>query len=356
MSFLKSVPFWILGLLILGLLILVHESGHFLFGRLFKFKINEFSVGMGPKLISKEKKGIVYSLRAIPLGGFVAFYGEEAEDCDDPQSLNNKPWWQRAIVMFAGAGFNILFAFLCIGILVCAVGYTAPKLSDISEQSALYSQAQPNDIIYAVNGKTVLNPDHMAEMLAEIPDKESAEFTCLRNGEKYTFTAPRYFDENSQKYIFGITYSYDTVKENIFSSIGYSVKYNVYLTKVTYRFLGQLFTGKADVSQVTGPVSTIGTIGEIIQETAEYDVIPVNQRIREVVVLIINFLGIISMNLAIMNLLPFPALDGFRLVFAIIEGITKKRIPKKAEAIINACGLVVLIGLIIVLEVSKLFT
>lgn len=355
MEILKSIPFWIIGLLILGFLILIHECGHYITGRLLNFKINEFSVGMGPKIFSKEKNEIVYSLRAIPMGGFVAFCGEDEENEDDPRAMNNMPWWKRAIVMFSGAGFNIVFAFIVTALLICFVGYNAPKLESVTANTPASEVLYQGDIIYSVNGKQVLFSGQLSEMLNDIGNEENINLTVIRNGEKTEVLTKRYFDSENDKYLLGITYSSGEVRTGFFSSFAYSAKYNWYMTEATYKFLWQMITGTADMSQVTGPISTIDTIGGYVQEVAEYEGVDLSVRVKNVILVIINFLAVISMNLAVMNLLPFPALDGFRLLFALIEGVTHKHIPRKAEGIINAVGLFILFGFVALLEISKLF-
>jgi len=354
---LGSIPFLIIAVLMLGLLILVHELGHFITGRILGFKINEFSIGMGPKIFSKEKKGILYSLRAIPMGGFVAFEGEDDEN-DDPRAMNNMPWYKRAVVMFAGAGFNILFAFLLTAILVCSVGYYAPKLDSIDEKSSLYGIAQSGDIICEVNGKKLVSPNDFTIEIQKIDDNDDIELTVLRNGEQLKYKTKRYFDETENKYLIGIRYGYGVVNLNVFQSLGYSFRYNVWMTKTMYQTLGQLVTGKIGLEGVTGPISTIGAIGGMVEESANGEAVKelsAMDRIRQTVIMITELLVIISMNLAIMNLLPIPALDGFRLLFALIEGITKYHIPRKIEGIINAVGLIALISIMVILEISKLF-
>lgn len=355
----SSIPFIIIAILMLGILILVHELGHFVTGRILGFKINEFSIGMGPKIVSKEKKGIIYSLRAIPMGGFVAFQGEDEED-DDPRAMNNMPWYKRAIVMFSGAGFNILFSFLVTAILVSSVGYYVPKIVDVNENSHLYNIAQSGDVIYAVNDKTLLSINEFQTELDKIGNDENITLTVLRDGEKIKYGTKRYFDSEENRYMIGITQSYAVVDLNIIESFGYSFRYNVYMTKTMYSTLWDLVTGQLEngLKDVTGPISTIGQIGTIVEDSAngEYaQTLPLNERIVQTISVITELLVIISMNLAIMNLLPIPALDGFRLLFALIEGITKKHIPRKIEGIINAVGLIGIVGLMVVLEVSKLF-
>lgn len=351
--------FIIIAILMLGILILVHETGHFLTGKWLGFKINEFSIGMGPKLISQKGKETVYSLRLIPMGGFVAFGGEDEEgEADDPRAMNNMPWYKRAIVMFSGAGFNIIFAFIMTAILTCSVGYYAPQIASVTEQSELHSVAQKDDIIYAVNGETIFSFDQLSEQITKTPNDTPIRFSVLRNGEKIEYSAKKYYNAEDNKYLVGISYGSGVVEQNIFQSFGFSFKYNVYMAKTMYKTLGQLVTGQLGTEGITGPISTIGQIGTIVEDSVsgeEMAEIPLNIRLRNMIIIIIELLVIISLNLAIMNLLPLPALDGFRLISAIIEGVTGKHLPRKTEGIINFIGLALLIGLMAVLEISKLF-
>lgn len=345
------VPFWIIALLMLGLLIIVHELGHYTLGRILGFDIEEFSVGMGPKILSKisKKTNIRYSLRGIPLGGFVAFSGED-EDNDKPGAMNNMPWYKRAIVFFAGAGFNIIFAFLIIAILISAIGYNSAKIESIDERSGLYSVAQQGDVIYAVNNKQVMSVNDFAQQVKDMDDK--IVITALRNGTKVDYECSKVLIDND--YRVGITYSAAQIDQNIFQALSYSAKYNVYMAKTMYSTLWQLLTGKIGTEALSGPISTIGAIGDVVQQNSTYAQ-TTGERIRDASITIGELLSIISLNLAIMNLLPLPALDGFRFFGAIIEGITKKHIPRKVEGIVNGIGLAVLCGLMLVLELSKLF-
>ncbi len=343
----------------LGLLILVHELGHFITGRMLGFKINEFAIGMGPKIFSWKRKEIVYSIRAIPLGGFVAFHGEDGEEENDPRAMNNMPWYKRAVVMFSGAGFNILFALIVTAILTVSVGYYAPAIHSVNEKTGLYNVAQPGDLIYAINDNVLADPSEFQDEIAEIANDESIKFTVIRNGEIIEYSAVRYYDDTEKRHIIGITHSYGLIEPNIFESIGHSARYNLWMTKVTYKSLWELITGEMSLDNLTGPISTIGQIGGLVEETAnvgQEHQLSFKEQLAQIVITITQLLVIISMNLAVMNLLPIPALDGFRLLFTLIEGITKKHIPRKIEGAINAIGLICLIGLMVVLEVSKLFT
>lgn len=343
-------PFWIIAILMLGILILVHELGHYLVGRLFKFKIKEFSVGMGPKIISRvsKKTDIRYSLRGIPLGGFVSFLGEDDED-NDPRAMNNMPWYSRALLFFAGAGFNIVFAFLLIAILITSVGYNGAKLEQIDPRSSIYQVAQQGDIVYAVDGKQMVD---VSQFQSEVLKKDEFVLTVIRDGEKIDYPCNKVDIDGAQK--LGISYSSAPIKQNLIQAFGYSFKYNVYMTKTMYSTLWQIVTGKIGTEALTGPISTIGAIGGIVKDTADYGE-NAAEKIRIAILAITELLSIISLNLAVMNLLPLPALDGFRLISALFEGATKKHIPRKVEGIINTVGLLLIIGLMIVLEVFKLF-
>ncbi len=343
-------PFWIIAILMLGILILVHELGHYLVGRLFKFKIKEFSIGMGPKIFSRvsKKTDIRYSLRGIPLGGFVSFLGED-EDKEDPQAMNNMPWYSRALLFFAGAGFNIIFAFLLIAILITSVGYNGAKIEKIDSRSSLYEVAMPGDVVYAVDGKQMVDVNHFKNVVS---DTDEFELTVIRNGEKVNYICNKVEIDGEQK--LGISYSAAQIKQNFFQSLSYSFKYNVYMTKTMYSTLWQLVRGELGTEALSGPISTIGAIGGIVKDTSEYGENTAD-KVRIAVLAITELLSIISLNLAVMNLLPLPALDGFRLISALFEGVTKKHIPRKIEGIINTAGLLIIIGLMLLLELSKLF-
>ena len=353
----SSILFIIIAILMLGLLILVHETGHYITGRLLGFKINEFAIGLGPKIFSKEIKGIVYSLRLIPMGGFVAFHGEDEEEEKDPRAMNNMPWYKRAVVMFAGAGFNLLFAFLVTVIMTCAVGYYAPSINEVFPESDLYGVAQQGDIIRSVNGKEIVVPARLQMELDKIPFDEDVNLTLLRNGEKIDVTVKRYYDEESGRYLVGYRPQYVNVDPNIFQSTAYAFKHNVYMVQYTYEALFGLITGRVGIENVTGPISTIGQIGATVEESAVGEaasMLTSGEKVIQTLLTVLQLLVILSINLAVMNLIPFPALDGFRLFSALIEGITRKHIPRKIEGIVNFAGLIILVGLMVVLEITRL--
>lgn len=341
-----------MGLLVLGILITVHEFGHFLAGRILKFKIKEFSVGMGPKLLQKEKKGTNISLRLIPLGGYVAFDGESDEQEDSPDSFYKQAWWKRVIVMVSGALFNIIFALLVTSILTCTLGYSTVKIAQISDDAPIHSTALEGDIVYAVNGKQMLSPLMFQNTLYE--QNGDFDITVLRNGEKITFKTQKYFDDQSNSQKLGISYEEAYLRQNILQSIGYSVKYSIWLTESTYVQLWHSISGGTVKEDLSGPISTVNSMAMLFKNAFSLSA-ESQQKAVILYQLFSQLLVLLSMNLAIVNLLPLPALDGFKTLFTIIEGITKKHIPRKTEILINNIGLAVLLLFIVYIEVSKLF-
>lgn len=338
------IGYWLIAILMLGLLILVHELGHYLLGRALGFKIMEFAIGFGPKLVKWEKKGIKYSLRAFPLGGFVAFYGEDADKPDEPGAMNNMPWWKRLIVLASGVGFNLIFALILSIVLFTSVGIQTTVVAKI-EPTAPIAQTglQVGDTILKVNGEEVLITNQIYPLIQEASDQDIT-LTVERDGKEYQFTADKY--KTNEGMLLGITPDVKPVKKGFFQNVEYAVKYDVWMAQEMYKVLGKLVIGQVSVNDLSGPISTIGVIGKNVQSSAQYGA-------HALIMTIVELLLIISVNLAIFNILPIPALDGFRMVLVIIERIRKKPINRELEAKINFAGFVVLIGLVVVLELYK---
>ena len=429
----SNIVFYLIALLILAILIVVHEFGHYLIGRILGFKVLEFAVGFGPKLIKWERKGIKYSIRAIPLGGFCSFAGEDEDSVDDPRAMNNMPWYKRLAVLFSGAGFNIVFALIIGFVLFVTSGYSVATIKSIEEGTPIASTtAMAGDIIVAVNGQRVTTSSSLTNMIndaAESDDKVT--LTLNRNGEQFDITTVFYVDyvnytriqyevlsdntvrvysvgddspfaglnlqkgdivvavngkkikgiaelnneikhsESSTATLtllrngsefevtanlvmqpynrVGITLSYANAPMPIGEAVTTTFTSSWKLGGDILSLLGQIVTGQADMSMVTGPVTTIGTMGSIVGQSAEGG-------LWSVAVTVLNLLWAISINLAVFNLLPIPALDGARMVFVLIEGIFRKAINREVEGKIHAIGFMLLILLVIVLEVSKIFT
>ncbi|MBQ8915472.1 MAG: site-2 protease family protein [Clostridia bacterium] len=325
----------ILAILLFGFLIFIHEGGHFLFARLFGVTVNEFSIGMGPKIFSKksEKSGIVYSLRALPIGGFVSMAGED-EDSDDPNAFYKKPVWQRLIITFAGAGVNLLAGALVMTVLV----FSNPILgsttvvdfmdSSVSSESGL----EAGDRITAVEGQKVHILDELYYEVMRL-GIEPCDLTVERDGETLVLSDVEFPQISSKGVAFGdldfiVAREAPTFK-NLLKHSFYKCTYTV---RMIWESLYDLVSGRYGVEAVSGPVG----VTEALTDAADAGAYSFT-----------NLAVVISINLGIMNLMPFPALDGGRIVFLLIEAIRRKPLNRNVEAYINLAGLAVLMLLMV---------
>ncbi len=349
-SVLKYAGFILLALLILMVMIVIHELGHYTAGKLFKFKINEFSIGFGKALYKKTKKdGEVFAIRMIPLGGYCAFEGEDEDGVSDPGAFNNQAWWKRLIVLFSGAFFNFLSAILMCVVLLCVVGQGYSKIESV--QGEIGSQLQVGDVVTHVNGQkcSFISGDFNYLTSGINDDTTVVTLTVERvvneKTEKIEIPVRKYLKTTEKDkdgkdvtvYKFGVTTSY--------KNYGFG-KSLLRAVPLTFQFaweclviIGNLFIGKG-LKNLGGPITTIGSIA-----TAS------SQSLLNLVVLC----PLIAVNLAVFNWLPIPALDGARMVFVLIEAIRKKPVNRELEGKIHAFGLMALFGLVIVVDILQLF-
>ncbi len=349
LSVLKYTGFVLLALLILVLMIVIHELGHYTAGKIFKFKINEFSIGFGKAIYKKVKKnGEVFAIRCVPLGGYCAFEGED-EDGESPDSFNKQAWWKRLIVLFSGAFFNFLSAILMCVVLLSVVGQGYSRIESV--QGTISDYLQVGDVITHVNGQqcSFIRGD-FNYLTAGFNDNETVVVLTVQrveNGKKQTLEVPvkKYLtttetDENGQEqtvYKFGVKTSYQNY--NFGTSLLKAVPYAFQLAWECLVIIGNLFLGKG-LKNLGGPITTIGSIA-----TAS------SKSLLNLVVLC----PLIAINLAVFNWLPIPALDGARMVFVLIEAIRKKPINRELEAKIHTYGLIALFGLVILVDILQLF-
>ena len=336
-----STIFW--AVFVLGLLIFVHELGHFIFARVFKVKIYEFSLGMGPRLVwyDSKKTGIKYSLAMFPLGGFVSMAGENDES-DDPNSFGKKPAWQRLIISLAGPVINLLVGFIMMIILTFFINLgdtTVAGFYDRAEGvvSSESSGLQVGDEVIKVNGKRVKFAE---ELSYEIMRKghEPCDITVIRDGKEMELSDVVFPTQSSSGQIFGIMdFGVRRVEKNLFNSMGYAFSKTILTVRMCVEGIIDLISGRFTVEGVSGPIG----ISEAIGEAARTDHLS-----------LINLIGFISINLGIMNLLPIPALDGGRSLMLGVEMVTKKRIPPKVENTINAVALALLLGLSVLVMIK----
>ena len=346
----------LIAIVALMVMIMVHESGHYLVGKLLKFKINEFSIGFGPKLFSRKNTstGEVFSLRAVPLGGFCAFEGEEGES-DVEGAFNRQKPWKRILVLLAGVTFNFLSAVLILTILFSTYGYTLPKILTLNEpQTSVEQNFEIGDILYQVNGKNVYSviDTNISTLLSKCG--EEAVVTVIRDGKKTDITVYKAdfksheTNENGEEITevyhgFGINFGYDYYRLNVWEAFIRSFIFIGQLFVLTFKTLGGLFTGAVGLKgSVGGTVTSVAAMGRVTMSLG----------FRGVLLMF----GIMSASVALMNALPFPALDGCHVVFVLIEWIAGKPINRKVEAVIHTIGLVLLFGFAILCDILNLGT
>ncbi len=320
----------LLFIFILGLLIFVHELGHFLTAKKSGVYIYEFSIGMGPEIKSiKGKDGILYSIRALPIGGFVQMAGEIYEDDDTKkipkeQFMCNRPWYQRLIILVAGVFNNFLLAIILL--FAMALIWGAPSLKpvvyDVTDgYPAKEAGIKAGDVIKSINGSKVKTLDKTQLLLLLKTKDDKYQITVEhKNGQTATYeVVPKKEknDDGDEVKVFGIQ-----TKTNITKGFGSSVKYAFTkfgsVVEQMWLTIVNLFTGKISISAMSGPVGIYSVVGETRSAGVES---------------VIYLIAYLSINLGIMNILPIPALDGGHLLFLIIEKIRGKKIDEKIEGI-----------------------
>lgn len=330
--------------LVFGFLIFIHEFGHYITARIFRVTIQEFSIGMGPRLFwfDSKKTGIRYSLAMFPIGGYVSMNGE-MEETDDPNSFDKKPAWQRFIITFAGAFINLVAGLLIMTIFAASpsVNLGTTIVADFPENDyAVSSQdagLQINDEIIKVDGKRITFPDQLAYEIMR-RGTEPIDIVVIRDGKEETLKNVTFpvLEEQGQR--FGRMDFLVFAKEKTFGgTLSYAFAKSALTVRMVWESLFDLITGRYSFAAVSGPVGISGAIGE----AASDGLTP-----------LLSLVALISINLGVMNLLPIPALDGGRLLTITIEMITRKRLPTKVEGIINAVGLILLLGLSVVILIK----
>ena len=402
-----TVIYIVVAILVFLLMILIHELGHYVAGRILKFKINEFSIGFGKAIYSKvNKRGEKISIRIFPLGGYCAFEGEhEKGDKKNPKAFNNQKPWKRMIVLFSGAFFNFISAIIFCFILLVSFGF---DIMQIKEDPTIYTQLQKNDVIYQVNGQNVnfATNGTMNQLILRINEGEEFSLTVKRyNSEtgrnemqvidglhlhilysdpiserqyalstEFMLTEDQYnelselekldyrvfqdedlniiyiVEENEGVYDRGelpegyqytnnVMYafpSYGLYPRPFFEALGQAFVLAVMMAWFVLKALWMLITFQIPLSQIGGPVATISFIATSAQAS---------------IVNLFILLPLIAANLAMFNLLPFPALDGAQMVFTGVEWMTKKPIPQKVQGIINISGLIFLLSFVVIVDI-----
>ena len=339
-------------IIVLGVIVLIHEIGHFIFAKKFKVYVYEFAIGMGPKLFSRKGRNeeTTYSIRAIPIGGFVSMAGEQVDDDTDipkDRKLHSKPVWQRFLIMFSGAGFNFISAIFILFLfgLIWGSPDTRPIIGDVFEGGPAYQGGlQTGDYVKRINGKKISTSDDIAIYL-QIEDKSKpVVFTVLRDNEKVDIDVVPVLEdvEGNKIYRVGIQINGE-VNEGFLAAVKFGFEKTGSLIKQMGITLRALFTGGLSVSQLAGPVGIYNIVGD-----------QADRGIENVIFLV----ALLSINVGFINLLPFPAFDGGRILFLIIEKIKGSPVPVKVENIIHSIGFFLLMALMVYItfnDILKLF-
>lgn len=337
--------------LVFGLCILIHEFGHFITAKKSGVNVMEFAIGMGPKLISRTKGETMYSLRLLPIGGYCAMLGEDAIS-DDPRAFCNIHVWKRILIVVAGALFNFLLAFVLSIVLLSLAGINTNEILYVGENSAAQEIGlEAGDKIIRLDGSRIYNFREISVYMQFVDSDEPIEIVIERNGERMTKSITPKKVKNVNVYQLGLAGGFRKASGPL-QVIGYSFLEVRYWIKTTFFSLKQLITGHVGVKDLSGPVGIGSAMNEVIEEAQE------TGGAIDVFLNVLNFCILLTANLGVMNLLPLPALDGGRLVFLLIEAITKKKVPAHKEAMVHAVGMVLLFGLMAVVmlqDIIKLF-
>ena len=369
-------------------MISLHEFGHFIVAKALKFRVDEFSVGMGPLILKKQKGETQYSLRALPLGGYCKFDEDNPED-DDPRAFVNQKAWKRLIVLLAGGVFNIILGFVLFIVVVFAISPVRTNVVESVVPNSYIEQSgmQAGDTIVAINGKGVSFYNDISLYTQNFTKDENAQLTVKRNGENIDFNfkpteqiiettytengadikttvngaveETRHADysdsfvkddsiigktETVTRYIIGFTPAQKNI--NIFNAWGEAWNETKFVVKLVYQSLWQIITGKIGIREMSGPVGIVNEVNTAVNSGSMSWLY------------VINLVALLTINLGVFNLLPIPALDGGRILFVLWEMITGKRIPPDKEGIVHAIGMALLLLLVLVIsfsDIMKLF-
>lgn len=343
----------LLGVLLFGLLIAVHEFGHFFTAKLCGVRVNEFAIGMGPKLLSHQGKETLYSLRLFPIGGYCAMEGED-EDTEDPRSFQKAAAWKKFIILVAGAFMNFVVGVLLFFALSISVpAYTTPTVAALLPDYVPQSEVglQPGDTILELDGHAIYLSSDIQLFFQRGGD--TLDLTVRRNGERVRLGKcyMPYYQTADGSMVRGIQLG--TAKTTFLGAVQQGWLQSIDTVRLVWISLGDLFTGAVGIRDMSGPVGIVSVMGDMATQS---------ESTLEATLNIVYLCAFIAVNLAVMNLLPIPALDGGRVFFLLVNVVytlfTKKHLNPKYEGIVNTVGLVLLLGLMVVVaasDVLKLF-
>ena len=350
----------------------LHEFGHFIVAKLLKFKVDEFSIGMGPAIFKKQKGETQYSVRALPLGGYCKFDGEDDADNTDQRAFVNQKPWKRLLVLLAGGVFNIILGFMLFLVIVPAVSPVSTNVIDTIVEHSNIEQAglRPGDEIVEINGKHVGFYNDIELYKQSVDKDEDITVTVKRGDEKMKFTfklSEQYIEQiygedgvqvndtingyttgefvpysgnvpkndslvgetrTATRYIIGFNPMQEDI--NIFNVWGEALNETKFVVRLVYRSFWQMITGKIGVDEMSGPVGIVSEVNNAVNSG------------KHSWLNVLNLIALLTINLGIFNLLPIPALDGGRIFFVLIEILRRKPVPPDKEGVVHGIGLMLL--------------
>lgn len=340
-----------------GFLIAIHEFGHFITAKLCGVRVNEFAIGMGPLLWQKEKGETLYSLRAFPVGGYCAMEGED-EDSGDERAFVRQGFFKKLLILAAGSGMNFI-AGVCI-ILVLYSGAGAFLVDSVTGFAPEFERTGPSglmegDRFYSINGYRTYVAGDASLFLSYAGD--TADIVVLRNGEKITLENVRkqtYTSMDGTSYTgFGLYVGKEAIPATLTTKLQYTCYQALDFVQLVWFSLAQLVTGGAGMQDLSGPVGIVSTITQVGEEAQESGGLLTALRS------VLYFGALLAVNLAVMNLLPIPALDGGRIFFLLVDAaallLFKRTVPEKYQAAVNTVGFVVLMGFMLLITFKDVF-
>ncbi len=357
-------------IVILGLVIFIHEFGHYILAKKNGVGVVEFAIGVGPSIFSWVRNGTRYAVKWIPFGGYCMMLGEdqyfpdpdadaENPDIDEDRAFSKKPVWVRIAVIVAGPAFNFLLALVLAVVLTALIGASTTGISGVTPgYPADEAGLMTGDEIVKLDGKSMHIFSDVSLYIA-LHEGEPLEVTYKRNGELHETTIVPVFDKEAGRYYIGISSAGRRTDLNALEILKYGFYEFTYDTGVVFKSLGMLFTGKAGLNDLSGPVGMAGIVDDIVTEVTDDTK---NESFWTtaywVIINLLSFTVLISANLGIMNLLPIPAVDGGRLVFLLLEAVRGKPVEKKMEGIVTVVGFIFLAILMVVVlfnDIRKVF-
>lgn len=344
----------ILTIIIFGIIVIIHEWGHMRAAKACGVYVEEFAVGMGPKLCGIQRGDTLYTIRLLPLGGFCRMKDETE---GDKVGFLNVSVWKRMIICIAGPFMNFVLAIAVMMILGTMQSVSTTQIAEVVENSAAAEAGlEKDDVVYSFNGKRVKNPSELnLEVLQNGGD--TTEIVVKRGGEKVVLSITPKYDSERQRYLIGISmlakgpfidigiYPKDELaaipRAGFFESIKSGVDDGVFTIKLTIQSIIMLFSQDIPVSELSGPIGVTSIVGDTYRETRA------EAGLAASILMLANIMALLSANLGIMNLLPIPALDGGRLLIYIVEVIRGKQIPPEKEGMINLAGFALMMALAI---------